>query len=232
MPSTTEACGTDIRLSTPVSRIVLEDGVAKGVVTDAGFIESDAVVCATTATAALEIAPDLPPDIGDVLRRVTYSRCCRVFFGVDSSPFPRDWYAVAFPRQIGALMIGMSNAAVLAPETVPEGTALIDALVIDRQADGLFALSDDEVRDRVLSEVRRYFPAMSGEPRVTLVHRWREAVCLAPGGTMAALYRMRQQNFGGVKGLFLAGDYMGVPSANAALRSGLDTADAVAERLR
>ena len=145
-----DACGASIRLSTPVRRIAIEGAVAKGVITDAGFTECDAVVCATTAPAVIEIAPDLPPAIGDVLRGVTYSRCCRVFFGVDSSPFPRDWYAVAFPRQTGALMTGMSNATVLAPETAPHGKAIVDALVIERQADGLFTLGDDQIRNQVL----------------------------------------------------------------------------------
>ena len=218
------ACDESIRISTPVRRIVLEDGVARGVITEAGFVEADAVICATTATTALTIAPDLPPDVSDVLRRVTYSNCCRVFFGVDSSPFPPDWYAVTFPRQTGALMIGMSNSAVLAPESVPEGKALIDALVIEKQADALFALTDEQVGERVLAEIRKYVPGMSGEPLFTRVYRWHEAVCLAPGGMMTALAQMRRQSLKRVKGLFLAGEYMGVPSTNGALRSGIDAA--------
>ena len=226
------ACGPGLRLSTPVRRIVLKNGVAKGVVTDSGLIEADAVICATTASAALEIAPDLPLAVRDTLRRVTYSRCCRVFFGVDSSPFPRDWYAVSFPRQTGALITGMSNAGALAPETVPEGKALIDALVIDRQAEDLFALSDEKVRERVLSEILRYIPRMPRKPLFAQVHRWPEAVCLLPGGAMSALHHIRQEAFGGVSGLFLAGDYMGVPSVNGALRSGLDAAEAAVKCLR
>ena len=226
-----EACGPSLRLSTPVRRIVLENGAAKGVVTDAGFVEANAVICATTASVALNIAPDLPLAVRDTLRRVTYSKCCRVFFGLDSSPFPSDWYAVSFPRQTGALVTGMSNAAVLAPQTVPKGTALIDALVIDQQAEELFSLSDEQVLERVLLEVVKYVPKMSREPLFTHVHRWPEAMCLSPGGTMTALYRTRQEGLGGIGGLLLAGDYMGVPSANAALRSGLDAADAAAEYL-
>ena len=227
-----DACGPDVRLSTPVRHIVLENGAAKGAVTDAGLIEADAVICATTATAALDIARDLPPAVGDALRRVTYSKCCRVFFGVDSSPFPRDWYAVGFPRRTGAFIAGMSNAAVLAPEAAPEGKALIDALAIGSQAEELFALSDDRVAERVLSEVLALVPGMPREPLFAHVHRWPEAACLAPGGSMTALHRMRREGFGGVKGLFLAGDYMGAPSVNAALRSGLDAAGAAAEGLR
>ena len=224
MDALVQACDDRIRLSTPVRRIVLEDGVARGVVTEAGFVEADAVICATTATTALKIIPDLPSDISDVLRRVTYSKCCRVFFGVDSSPFPPDWYAVTFPRQTGALMIGMSNSAVLAPESVPKGKALIDALVIDKQAEALLPLNDEQVGARVLAEIRKYVPAMSEDPLFTRVYRWDEAVCLAPGGMMAALAHMRRQSLKHVKGLFLAGEYMGVPSTNGALRSGMDAA--------
>ncbi len=224
MDALVHACDESIRISTPVRRIVLEDGRARGVITEAGFVEADAVICATTATTALKIAPDLPSGISDVLRRVTYSKCCRVFFGVDSSPFPPDWYAVTFPRQTGALMIGMSNSAVLAPESVPEGKALIDALVIDKQAEELLPLNDEQVGARVLAEIRKYVPAMSKEPRFIRVYRWDEAVCLAPGGMMTALAHMRRQSLNRVKGLFLAGEYMGVPSTNGALRSGIDAA--------
>lgn len=224
MDALVRVCDEDIRLSTPVRRIVLDDGVARGVITDAGFIEADAVICATTATTALAIAPDLPSGVSDVLRRVTYSKCCRVFFGVDSSPFPPDWYAVTFPRRTGALMIGMSNSAVLAPESVPEGKALIDALVIDKQAEELLALNDAQTGERILAEIRKFVPAMSEEPLFTRVYRWDEAVCLAPGGMMTALSHMRRQSLHHVKGLFLAGEYMGVPSTNGALRSGIDAA--------
>ena len=224
-----DACGPSIRLSTPVRRIAIEGGIAKGVVTNAGFTKCDAVVCATTAPAAVKIAPDLPHAIGKVLGKVTYSRCCRIFFGVDTSPFPRDWYAVAFPRQAGALMTGMSNAAALAPDAAPQGKAIVDALVIESQADELFALGDAQIRERVLSEIHAYFPTMTGKPLLTVVHRWREALSLAPGGVMTELERLRQQNFEDVRGLFFAGDYFGVPSVNSALRSGLNAASAVVE---
>ena len=222
-----DACGPCIRLSTPVRRMVFDGRTAKGAVTDAGLVEADAVICATTASDALEIAPDLPSTLREILRRVTYSRCCRVFFGVDSSPLPRDWYALGIPRQAVSLVSGISNSAVLAPETVPEGKAVIDALVIDRQADELFDASDDRVGPRVLSEVRKFVPQMSRKPIFTHVHRWPEAVCLSSGGTMSALHRIGlEEGFGGVRGLFLAGEYMGVPSVNAALKSGVDAADA------
>jgi len=220
-----QACHEDTRFSTPVKRVVVENGTVRGVVTDEGFVEADAVVCATTATTALKIVPGLPHSIENALRTVTYSKCYRVFFGLDSNPFPKDWYAVAFPRRTGALMSGMTNSTVLTPDCAPRGKALIDALVGGKQAEELSTLSDDEGGRRVLAEIRKFFPNMPERPLFTRVQRWDEAVCLASPGMMTALDRMRRGDLASVRGLYFAGEYMGVPSVNGALRSGIGAAD-------
>ncbi|MCY4050774.1 MAG: NAD(P)/FAD-dependent oxidoreductase [Gammaproteobacteria bacterium] len=220
-----QQCRSNIRLSTPVQRILIEDGIARGAITDTEIIEADAVICATPTSALLDIAPELPESMRTVLQRVTYSRCCRVFFGVDSSPLPRNWYAVGFPQQAGTILSGMSHLSLLCPQTAPQGKALIDALLIDKHADELFALSDEEIIERVLLEIKKYFPKMSPKPLFSLVQKWPEAVCLSTGGTMTALDKMQQQGYESLQGLFLAGDYLGIPSLNSALKSGLDAAE-------
>lgn len=227
------ACEDGIRLSTPVERIVIEDGAATGVVTAAGeLVEADAVICATTATAALKITSELPSDIRETLGSVTYSKCCRVVFGSELNPFPKDWYAVAFPRGTGTFIAGMSNSAVLLPESVPEGKSLIDVFVVGKEAEELFLLDDREIEKRVIAVVRKYFPHMSEEPLFTRTYRWDEAVCLLPGGAMAALHKMNQKVQSSVKGLYFCGEYTGVPSTNGALRSGIRAAEDCARFLR
>lgn len=52
-----------IRLSTQVERVVIREGAVAGVRTAGGFVAADAVVCATTATEARRLLPDLPADI-------------------------------------------------------------------------------------------------------------------------------------------------------------------------
>ena len=233
MEALAAACRANTRVSTPVERVVIEDGITKGVITRAGFVAADAVICAATATTALRIAPDLPSSIRDVLGRVTYSKCYRVFFGVDSNPLPKGWYAVTFPRSTGARMIGISHSAVLLPDTAPPGKALMDVLMMGGEAEELFAMREEEAGKEILDEVRRFLPAMSPKPLFTRAYRWEEAVCLAPGGAMKALHEMRRHTLPQVKGLFLAGGYMGVPSTNGALRSGLNAAvDCAAHVLR
>lgn len=221
------------RLSTPVERIVLEGGRAKGVITRGGdFVAADAVISATTASAAIGLAPDLPADMVEALARVTYSKCCRVVFGLDSSPFPQDWYGVAFPRQTSSLISGMSNSAVLLPKSVPEGKALVHAFVIGEKAEELFALSNAEIARRVIAEAREYFPSIPAQPLFSRVYRWKEAVSLAPGGMMEAMAHLRRSSLGRRQGLFFAGEYMGgVSSTNGALRSGMVAAEDCADFL-
>lgn len=222
-----QACHENTRLSTPVERIVIEGGFVRGAIISGGdFVEADAVICATTATTALRITPGLPHAMTEALDGVTYSKCCRVVFGLDSSPLPRGWYGVAFPRQLGGLVSGMSNSAALLPTSAPEGKALIHAFVIGEKAEALFALSDEEIADRVIAEAREYFPAIPSQPLFSRVYRWKEAVCLAPGGMMRAMSELRRQSLSSLRGLFFAGEYMGgVPSTNGALRSGIIAAE-------
>ena len=78
-------------------------------------------------------------------------------------------------------------------------------------SDELFALSDDELERRVIAEIRTFAPAMPEETLFRRIYRWKEAVALAPGGTMTEMYELRRQRYPGVRGLFLAGGYMDVP---------------------
>ncbi len=218
--------GSNIRTSTPVQQITIENATAKGVMTNSGWIAADAVICCTTASIAVKIAANLPAALRGALRRVTYSKCCRVFFGLESNPLPHDWYAVSFPPKSGSWITGLSNAAVLMPETVPKGMTVIDALVIDKASDSLLALSDAEVVKQVLDETARMVPKMPRRLLFAHVHRWPEATGLAPGGSLSELHQMQHQGLSEINGFFVAGDYLGVPCADTAVRSGLEAAAA------
>ncbi|MDI6831200.1 MAG: FAD-dependent oxidoreductase [Actinomycetota bacterium] len=215
-----------LRTGTPARRIVVEGGRVRGVETDEGFMDADAVVCATTATTALELMPDLPASLRGPLERVRYSACCHVIFALRRRLFPDGWYGVGFPRREGSFM-NLCDNAVKSPYYAPEGCSLIHCFTYGRHSHELLALEDGEVLKRVTEEIRRYFPDMTEAPLFAEVRRWREAVCLSPPGMLGAVAGLRGKVAAEVKGLHLAGEYMYMPSAEAALRSGLDAAGAV-----
>ncbi|MXW08470.1 MAG: FAD-dependent oxidoreductase [Gammaproteobacteria bacterium] len=213
------AVADQIRLSTSVERVIIREGAVAGVQTAAGFVAADAVVCATTATEARRLLPDLPADICRALGRVTYSSNCRVVFGVDRPVLPDQCYFVALPRREGSFVVDYSDAVVKSPRVAPSGR-LIHAESASHRAESLSALPDGDLCRRFLSEIRRYSPEMP-EPRFARAYRRKEAVCLMPSGALAALAQARRSLPEQIRGLALAGDYMHLPSVEGAVASGI-----------
>ncbi len=227
------SCDAEIRLSTPVRRVNIEDGAVTGVVVDDGVIEADAVICATTGTIALDIIPQLPEPVRQALSTVRYSRGCRVVIGLDRPPLPPGWQAVLYPEDETPLLVDRS---ITLPHCAPPGKSLLDLLVGRDRAEELFPLDDDEIKSRLLADARGKAPPGARLPAddeglFTRVYRWREAVCTGPPGMLRAMARIRDHKDIGVSNLFLAGDYMRMPSMNGALASGEAAAGEAADYL-
>ena len=222
-----DASANSIRVSTPVERIILKDGRARGVVTVSGdTIEADAVICATTASAAARIVPQLPGELRAVLERVSYSSCCNVAFGLDENILAEGSHAGLFPPGSPTFLTMVTNLAAMTPDASPSGKTLVHALVIGEHARTLFALDDDEIVRRVIDEMCRFFPAMPEHPLFARVYRWPEALCLSPGAMLRDMHDMRTRLHGCIRGVFLAGDYTHLPSLNGAMKSGVEAAQA------
>ena len=223
----TSAASRYVRLSMPVERIVIENGAATGVVTaDGETIPADAVICATTASVAARIVPDLPEETKTALGRVTYGACCNVAFGLDADILPEDSHAGLFPPGAPTFLTMVTDLKAMTPDAAPPGKSLVHALVTGDRAREFFALDDEEIARRTLEEMRRFFPAMPQSPLFARVYRWPEAICLAPGGMLKEMHDIRIAQPGGMRGLFLAGDYTRLPSLNGAMKSGVEAAKA------
>ncbi len=122
--------------------------------------------------------------------------------------------------------MNLCDNSVKSPYYAPEGCSLIHCFTYGKHSQELLAMEDAEILKRVTEEIRRYFPHMPSEPLFAEIRRWREAVCLSPPGMLGAVLEMRGRGKGEVRGLHLAGEYMYMPSVEAALRSGLDAASA------
>lgn len=228
-----DASEADIRLSTPVRQVVIRDGIVTGVITDAGLIEADAVICAVQATKALELIPDLPPGIRHALGKVTYSRGIRVVVGLDHRPLPPGWSVALYPEDDTPALL---DRTINLPACAPPGKSTLDLWVGENRAEELLPLDDAEIRRRMLADARRNPPPGSNLPGddevlFTRVYRWREAVCMGLPGMFKAIVDMRARLNQDVKNLFLAGDYMRSPIVNGALASGVDAAEEAAELL-
>ena len=153
--------------------------------------------------------------------------------GLEHAPLPRGWHGALYPEDETPLLLDRS---INLPAIAPQGKSTLDLLVGRDRAEELFPLDDEEIKRRMLGDARRTPPPGSALPGgdegvFTRVYRWREAVCMMPPGMFKEIEEMRRQLGGDVKNLFLAGDYMGVPSVNGALASGVNAATEVVDML-
>jgi protoporphyrinogen oxidase len=231
------ACANAIRVSTPVRRIVINDGAATGVVVDGETIEADAVICAVPGTKVPGLIPELPAVTRRALGAVSYSTGCRVVIGLDHSPLPPGWHGALYPEDDDAPLL--LNRSAFLPSCAPPGKSILDLLIGRDRARELIPLDDKEIKRRMLGAARRNAPpgsALPGDDEGLFfrVYRWDEALCMGTPGMLAAVANIPEQLAGRIDNLVLAGDYMAVPSVNGALSSGeraaIEVADLLASR--
>ena len=225
------ACSDAIRVSTPVRRIVVAGGAATGVVVDGETIEADAVICAVPGTKVPDLIPDLPDETRRALSTVSYSTGCRVVIGLDHSPLPPGWHGALYPEDEDTPLL--LDRSVFLPSCAPPGKSILDLLIGRDRAKELIPLNDDEIKSQLLGAARRKAPpgsALPGDDEGLFyrVYRWEEALCMGTPGMLAAVANIPGQLAGRIDNLFLAGDYMGIPSVNGALSSGQSAAIEVA----
>ncbi len=226
-----DACKNDTMLSSPVERIVIEDSKVKGITLGGGgFVAADAVICATTASAALRMMPNLPNNISAPLRKVTYSSCCHAAFGVEGNPLPKPTYTFSFLPRSRSFIAAYFDCTVASPLAAPPGKGLIHVYPREEYTEEFIEMSDEDITRKFIDEIRKYAPDMPEEPLFSRVHRWREAVFLAEDGVMTEMQELRRQGFPGVSGLVLAGEYMSMMGVDNALGSGVEAARWLIER--
>ncbi len=196
-----------IRLNTPVRELLREGDRVRGVRTEEGESEADAVVLAAEGPEAARL------------------------YGIDAPREPLGQLCVyysATPGALGGKKIqlnaeeGFLNNAVeisqVAPGYAPEGRALISAVAL---GEGNLSLSDEEVYRRGMEDLARWAPEADLEPLA--VYRIPFAQFAQPPGVHASLPGNRTES----PGLYLAGEYTEDSSINGSMLSGERAAAAV-----
>jgi protoporphyrinogen/coproporphyrinogen III oxidase len=223
-----QKCAGSIRLSTPVKKVVIEGGAVNGVETTDGFLDADHVICATTASVARRLMPDLPETIRRPLETVRYSSTVHVMLGLERRLLQGGIYALSLPSQAESFLPALNECGAKSQYFAPPGAGLSHCVTYGRRARELSGLADDEVVAKVMEEVRRFVPDAPDRPLFADVVRWDEAICLESPGQFPAMYCLKRNNIKDVQGLHLAGSYMYLVSCvEGALRSGEDAAAAV-----
>lgn len=202
----------DIRLETPVSRLVEEGGKVVGVALDGRdeVIRADHVVVATTAPAALCFVPSGWTAEREFLESVTIPPFAFPTFFLDRPLEKNVWSYV--PQQGAGGKLGIIiDAAQKNPAMVPSGKAVIQAWPCFPASKEFVDAPDDAIIDACRRELEEYFPGFSSWIEEAQVTHHAYAVPFHPVGHQArAIAFVRNTDKRGVSfcGDYLSGGYV------------------------
>jgi oxygen-dependent protoporphyrinogen oxidase len=207
------APGVDLRLSSPVDKIV--EGDPGYVVTAAGERHRvDAVIMAPEPGVASDLLTDLAsPDSTKKLRDCLYSDYAHVQVCYRKNPWPNHRASVALPanmdRDWGACVLLSKRQ----PGAVPEGG---EAVGVYFYTPPLERMSDDDIVKSALNAVLEvYGPAP--EPDFVQLFHYRRGLSIANPGHYGRLDSLHAEM---PPGIYLAGDYFAHAGVEAAIFSG------------
>lgn len=219
-----------VRLNTPVQKVVIQDGKVAGVVTPDGFTEAGHVICALDAVDALQVIPDLPETMRAPLATCNYSSTYYYQFGLEEPLIQRKdtpAYIVMLPPGADTILAFASLGHL--SRTHP----IVVAATRGWEDDRLARLSPEARRRLVISDLQTIHPAFPDEPKATKVFRWDRAVNLESPGQLVAIRNLIENHMHDVRGLYLAGEYLFlIASTEGAFATGKQAAERVLAELR
>jgi len=219
----------NVRLSTPVNRIVIQNNKVTGVETKDGFVEADHVICAVDAVLARQLIPELPDTMRKPLETCKYSSTYYYQFGLNKHLIPGniDMFVLMTPASEKGIISWMARGS------RPNEKPIMICATRGWEDEKLAKLSPEERRRLVIKELQRFFPAFPDEPVITKLFRWERAVNLEAPGQFVAIEDLLKNHMSDVKGLYLAGEYLFlIASTEGALMTGKQAANRVIADLK
>lgn len=184
----------------------------------------DAVVVALPASAAANVLRIASPELSSELAAIQYTSSITVGLGYDHEvrrSLPPG-FGFLVPRSEGRRLLAATFVHNKFPHRAPDDRALLRCFFAGHNAEGVWALSDDEIVVVVRNELQQIL-GLRAEPLFARVHKWKSAMAQYGVGHLDRLERiekLRQR----MAGLALAGNAyrgIGVPDC---VRSGREAA--------
>ena len=189
----------------------------------------DSVIIALPAAAAAQVLRIASPELSSELAAIQYSSSITVGLGYDRDvrqSLPPG-FGFLVPRSEGKRLLATTFVHNKFPHRAPDDRALLRCFFAGRNAEDVWALSDEQIVGIVRNELRQILgPQITGlraEPLFARVYKWKSAMAQYGVGHLDRLdriERLRQQ----LPGIALAGNAyrgIGVPDC---VRSGRDAA--------
>jgi oxygen-dependent protoporphyrinogen oxidase len=215
-----------LRVISPVQAVQKQDW---GWVVSAGYASDqfDAVIVATSATAAAPLFEITSAELASELKAIPYSSSMTVALGFDKevrAALPAG-FGFLVPRSEGKRMLAATFVHNKFSHRAPEDRALIRCFLGGTRDEAVLQLPDDEILGIVREELRQIL-GLNAEPVFTRIYRWRGAMAQYIVGHLERVQRI-ESLLKQLPGVALAGNAyrgIGVPDC---VRSGEEAAQQV-----
>jgi oxygen-dependent protoporphyrinogen oxidase len=215
-----------LRVMSPVQAVQKQD---RGWVVSAGYASDqfDAVIVATSATAAAPLFEITSAVLASELKAIPYSSSMTVALGFDKevrAALPAG-FGFLVPHSEGKRMLATTFVHNKFPDRAPEDRALIRCFLGGTRDEAVLQLPDDEILGIVREELRQIL-GLNAEPVFTRIYRWTGAMAQYIVGHLERVQRI-ESLLKQLPGLALAGNAyrgIGVPDC---VRSGEKAAQQV-----
>ena len=195
-------------------------------------IETSSVVLAIPAYAAAGYIRSFSPNVAGVLDSISYSPVVSIFLGFRREDVRRslDGFGFLIPTKEHRNILGCLWSSSLFPDRAPEGDVAFTAFVGGARQPTLTDLSENELRDLVLSELKNIMQ-IGGKHVYFKPTRWSRAIPQYEIGyehILASLNRFEAEH----PGILLCSNYRGGISVGDCVRSGREAAERIELLLR
>ncbi|MEN2995026.1 MAG: protoporphyrinogen oxidase [Thermodesulfovibrio sp.] len=191
------------------------------------IFESEKVVLSCPAYETAEILKELNKEISDILKTIPYPPLSVVAFGFKKEQigFGTSLYGFLIPYREKRKILGTLFDSSIFPNRAPEGYVLLRSMIGGRRAPELAMLSDENLTETVLRELKSILN-IKGDPEFVKIFRWEKAIPQYELGHEDKLNRI-DTILNKFPGLYLTGNaYRGV-SVNDCIENSLKLAEKI-----
>ncbi|HTK64994.1 MAG TPA: FAD-dependent oxidoreductase, partial [Pseudonocardia sp.] len=189
---------------------------------------ADVAVIAVPAPLMTQLYPQLNPEYREIAAAADYVPLMTVKLLLDRRPDEKAMF-IALPErespELGALFLEHVKYS----DRSPEGKGQVGGFWDGRWNNAQWDAPDEAIVDKTIGAASEWLPGLENMVESSRVYRWRHGVLNSRPGSYRDLHKIAAAQDHANR-VFLAGDYFGGPSVNAALCSGEKAAERIVAR--
>lgn len=183
------------------------------------YIKSKNVISAVPLPILLNLI-DMSKDYKKKLKEIEYASAISISLGTKRRIFDKS-FSILFSRKESKFITAVIESTFKDLIFAPKNKGLLNVFINGENANSMLNRSDEWIKNKTINELNKFFPNLKEDEEWFHIDRWKYGIPVHKPGYSKFLPYFNIP----IKGLILCGDYLYLPSIEAAVYSGLEAAD-------